>query len=241
MSKQARKDPATLPGNVHKNMKITELRNMYPCKKNDAACPGTHCYDTTDGDHLILGHAHFDCWAAAIVCPIRFAIEYAHLYDMAVQLKDDGSATDEKPPNHTLFDPTSTRVSPVLQRRQAALAAQNSNQPTAPVFNLNVGAEVLSFFRPSSSHSSAPSNQSNSLLSTLLLPSREIGPDMALNLFCANYDLSASILDKLTANDYTHARFLRYITIKDLEEMDFKKGQIAALRDAVEAWSAPSQ
>lgn len=159
---------------------------------------------------------------------------------MLLQLKGDGSATDEKPPNHTLFDPTSARSSPVLQRRQAALAAQNVPQSTAPIFNLNVGAEVLSLFRPSS-QAPPSSDQESNLSSKLLLSSREIGPDMALDIFCASYDLSAGILDKLTSNDYTHARFLRYITIKDLEEMEFKKGQIAALRDAVEAWSVYSQ
>lgn len=131
---------------------------------------------------------------------------------MLLQLKGDDSATDEKPPNHALFDPTSALVSPVLQRRQAALAARNMPQPTAPVFNLNVGAEVLSLFRPSSQSQAPASCDQNSNLSSKLLPSsHEIGPDMALDGFCATYNLSAGILDKLTSNDYTHARFLRYI------------------------------
>lgn len=71
-SYQARIDPATLPGNRNKNTKITDLRDKYLCKKNDAACPGTHCYDSPGGDHIILGHTHFDCWAAAIVRPFCF-------------------------------------------------------------------------------------------------------------------------------------------------------------------------
>lgn len=96
---------------------------------------------------------------------------------------------------------------------------------------------MLSFFRPDS-HAPALPHQSNSLSLNLLPHSREAGPDMALDTFCTHYQLSPSVLEKLTINDYTHARFLRYITIKDLEEMDFKKGQIAALRDAVEAWSS---
>jgi hypothetical protein len=74
---------------------------------------------------------------------------------------------------------------------------------------------------------------------TLLDPSRNPGQDMPLDQFCQLYDLSANILKRLQDNSYMHARILRFITIAELNVMEFRLGEIAALRDAVETWSVP--
>ncbi|KIM79888.1 hypothetical protein PILCRDRAFT_24281, partial [Piloderma croceum F 1598] len=211
---RTRRDPATLPGNVNKNRFIQELRDEYKCKKPDSACPGTYCFDSPDGNHIVLSHAHIDCWASAM-------------------LKDDDSATLLKPPNHKLFDPTNS-ISPVIQRRQALLAAQNPTAvaPAPPVINFN-GA--FDFLRPLIPHAPAEHvNPTPSIqFSVTLLPSTRLaGPDMTLEIFCTTYGLSPKIIEKFTANDYLHARFLRFILITELTDMGFTRGEIAALRDA---------
>ena len=60
---------------------------------------------------------------------------------------------------------------------------------------------------------------------------------MPLAQFCAEYDLGATVLDKLSENLYKEARVLRFVTVDDLKQMNFRLGEIAALRDAVERWS----
>jgi len=65
---QTRKDPATLPGNINKNRYIQELHDEHKCTKKDGVCPGTYCFDNPNGNHIILSHAHIDCWASAMVC-----------------------------------------------------------------------------------------------------------------------------------------------------------------------------
>jgi hypothetical protein len=60
---------------------------------------------------------------------------------------------------------------------------------------------------------------------------------MTLNNFCAKYDLSLTILQKLLENSYTNARMLHFVMIDELCKMGFRLGEIAALRDAIEMWS----
>ncbi|KAG2063051.1 hypothetical protein BDR04DRAFT_1164312 [Suillus decipiens] len=182
-----------------------------------------HCYvDLSTDEHLPLNAERFDCWASAM-------------------LKDDGTATLEKPPHHKLFDVR--KISPVLQRR---LDSQNTKTPStsAPVFNFTIANEALDIFRPQlpavaatpavfTSHSSDPS------CTTLLHPSRARGKDIPLDEFCTEYDLGNDIHTKFIQNAYKEARFLRFVTIAELKEMGFRLGEIAALRDAVERWSVP--
>jgi hypothetical protein len=55
-------DPATLQGNVNKNVNIQALREEWKCPKSDAACIGTHCYrDPITEVHLPLSHERLDC------------------------------------------------------------------------------------------------------------------------------------------------------------------------------------
>ena len=55
--------------------------------------------------------------------------------------------------------------------------------------------------------------------------------------FCAAFNLVQMIEDKLVKNGYLHSRFLRFITIDELKQMNFRLGKIAAIRDGVDRWS----
>ncbi|KAG1879264.1 hypothetical protein C8R48DRAFT_588993, partial [Suillus tomentosus] len=214
---------AILPGNQKNIANIQSLREHWICKKPDAACPSTHCYvDLSTDKHLPLNAERFDCWASAM-------------------LKDDGTATLEKPPHHKLFDVR--KISPVLQQW---LDSQNTKipPPSAPVFNFMIGNKVLDIFCPQlpavaatpavfTSHLSDPS------CATLLHPSRAQGRDIPLDEFCTTYDLGNNIHAKFIQNAYKEARFLRFVTITELKEMGFQLGEIAVLCDAVERWSVP--
>jgi hypothetical protein len=73
----------------------------------------------------------------------------------------------------------------------------------------------------------------------LLEPPRMVGPEMTVLDFCTTYGLPTPILNKLVENAYTHASHLRFVSLKDLDEMGFKGGEKAGLRDAIERWSLP--
>jgi hypothetical protein len=174
-------------------------------------------------------------------------------------MKGDEYATLEKPPNHKLFSTEKAILSPVLQRRKDA-AAKNSGSaaaPGPPVFNITIGNDITDLFRGGPSHATAPVPNANYAADaqakpvpalnsppareslTLLPPSHAPGIDMSLADFCALYDLSPGIFQKLIDNDYKTARFLRFLTFPEMKEMGFKLGEIAGLRDAVELWSVP--
>jgi hypothetical protein len=145
-TKKKVRDPATLPGNVKKNAKIKELHERWPCPKKQISCTGTFCFIEPDGSHLPLSHERFDVWASCIVrAPLILPTTTtdASLH----QLKGEEFATIEQLPNHKLFDSTTHKLSPVIQRR---LDLENAKQakaaPLAPIINFNIGKEILEFF-----------------------------------------------------------------------------------------------
>jgi len=71
----------------------------------------------------------------------------------------------------------------------------------------------------------------------LLQVNRAPGIDMPIADFCDAFELMESVKDKLIENKYFFSRVLRFVTIKDLDEMSFRNGEIAMLRDAVDQWS----
>jgi hypothetical protein len=77
------------------------------------------------------------------------------------------------------------------------------------------------------------------VLNMLLDPSRTIGPEMKIPDFCAAYDLPPQVLKHLEDNFYGNVTHLRFVSLADLDDMGFKGGEKAALRDAVERWSIP--
>ncbi|KAJ7773785.1 hypothetical protein B0H14DRAFT_340488 [Mycena olivaceomarginata] len=73
----------------------------------------------------------------------------------------------------------------------------------------------------------------------LLPPNTQPGQPMLISMFCIEYNLDDSILDKLTANRYKNASAFRFIRLMDLEKMEFLPGDIAELQDAVRQWAVP--
>jgi hypothetical protein len=151
-------------------------------------------------------------------------------------------ATLIKPPNNRLFDST-LRVSPIVQRRMNDQAVNaNATLPvSAPVFNISVGDGVLDLFRPRIpvQDTPAPALPPVATHAMVLSPARDIGQDRSIAEFCALYGLQPSIQKKLEDNAYDHARLLRFVSLNNLGEMEFKLGERAALLDAIERWSLP--
>ena len=63
------------------------------------------------------------------------------------------------------------------------------------------------------------------------------GIDMPIADFWDAFELMDSVKDKLIENKYFFSCILLFITIKDLDEMSFRTGEIAMLRDTVDRWS----
>ncbi|KAG0696077.1 hypothetical protein DFH29DRAFT_813490, partial [Suillus ampliporus] len=224
-SSPQKESAAILPGNERKVRNIQLLRDHWVCKKTDSACPLTHCYLIPGMDeHFPLGHQQFDCWAAAMC-------------------KDTSEAMLEKPPNHRLFDAKATAISPVLQRRADAQSKTASTSFSTLVINFSFGNEFASFLKMNHAALNVPATNigpAPDSTSSLLPPSSKPGNDMSIMSFCGLYKLDDTIAEKFASNSFKEARLLRYVTFADLKEMEFKIGKIAALRDAVERWSIPS-
>ena len=50
--------------------------------------------------------------------------------------------------------------------------------------------------------------------------------------------LANDICMRLTENGFSSPLALRRVTVDDLKEMGFKKGEVAEIEEAVEAWAA---
>ncbi|KAF8173627.1 hypothetical protein BJ912DRAFT_802205, partial [Pholiota molesta] len=227
-NKRTRRDPETLPGNIAKNKNIQLLQEQWKCPKHQQTCVGVYCFPDPDSDeHLPLNHERLDCWASAM-------------------LKDDDSATLQKPPNHKLFDMKRTALSPALQRRLDNQNQKNTPLAQAPpppsVINFNVSKDIADLFRHGSTAPAPPgpaplpaplaANYVPADCPFLLAPARSPGLDMPLSAFCILYELGDAILKRLEDNCFTKSSALRFITIQELKDMGFRLGEIAALRVA---------
>ena len=56
--------------------------------------------------------------------------------------------------------------------------------------------------------------------------------------FCATYNLTGDILSCFTDNGFTTLNQLCYISLADLRDMAFKRGEIAGIQDAIAVWMA---
>lgn len=68
--------------------------------------------------------------------------------------------------------------------------------------------------------------------------SATIKPSTPLRLsdFCAAYNLRTEILNRFSENGFETLNQLCYITLNDLKEMEFKRGEIAGIQDAIATW-----
>jgi len=174
-------------------------------------------------------------------------------------MKDGDQATVEQPPHHRLFN-MNANDSPVLRRRQEAQKANALAAPAAPVINFTFGNDVMERFDrlihpqanptpavPAYAPVPAPAytpptdtavGQYDLQCPTIIQQNQLPGRDMPIVEFCAAFDLGNAIEKKLLDNSYRHARMLRFVTLQDLKEMDFRLGEIATFRDGVEKWCA---
>ena len=147
-----------------------------------------------------------------------------------------------------------------MQRRidaQKALVTPAPAPIAAPIFNFSIGKEIVKLFHPHmpahmplSPTSTIPQPQAQPLVQaavppiydlqcpTVLQPSRKPGNDMPISEFCVQYELGKEVEAKFSEHSYSHARMLRFVTILELKEMGFRLGEVAALWDAVDRWSA---
>ncbi|KAF9232500.1 hypothetical protein BU15DRAFT_81189 [Melanogaster broomeanus] len=237
-SKKRMEAAAVLPGNEQKLANIQLLHKRWTCKKTDSACPSTHCYVMPETDeHQPLGRD----WHGYT---LGYQWSYPHPYPS--RGKGTSEATLERPPNHRLFDMKRTAISPVLQRRLDAQtkATASAAAPLAPVFNFSLGNEFANLFRPAAGAQAQPpvalpmsGVTTISAQATLIPPTHKPGNDMSIADFCSLYKLDNTIGIKFTSQALKEARLLRYVTFADLKDMEFKFGEIAALRDAVEQWA----
>ncbi|KAJ7636193.1 hypothetical protein FB45DRAFT_1024325 [Roridomyces roridus] len=71
------------------------------------------------------------------------------------------------------------------------------------------------------------------LIPNFLVP----GANLSLEDFCSQQELSEQILLRLKANGFQRTNSFNFVSLTDLTEMGFLKGEIAELRVAVSAWA----
>ena len=150
--------------------------------------------------------------------------------------------TLDTPPVHKLFDPSAPKISPVLQCRIDNEKAKDAVPAvTAPVINFNIGKDLVKLFHPcqptvgpaatpprSSPCALVPSWMTYDLqCPTLLQANWAPGINMPIADFCSAFELMDSVKDKLIENKYFFSHILRFVTVKDLDEMNFRNGEIA--------------
>ncbi|KAJ7668085.1 hypothetical protein B0H17DRAFT_1210147 [Mycena rosella] len=216
-----------LPGNKVISDKIQLLRAKWTCHANDGS---DYCWVSGDmKEHLPLGHAHFNMWAAAWA---------------------NDAADADTPPNHKIFEVKGgvTAAPTLLQRRLAANNATNN----APVINNHFAIPdgLLDLLRPNAPAAApaapivpvpAPSSIALHNEPMLLPPGTVVGPRLSMAAFCGIYELDDSIVEKFAANGYKNASVMYLIKLADLEKMQFLPGKIAELRDAVRQWALPAE
>jgi hypothetical protein len=146
------------------------------------------------------------------------------------------------PPNHAEFNAmpgrTRSKLSPILQRRIRSTSNPGDVANSAPAFHLHLPNNI-----PATLLGGAPiaaDNPPPAVLSTplKLLNQPHPGQEMTVAAFCEKFDLGEQICTRLQENGYLKTKTFSHITFKQLEEMQFKPGQIASLQVAVEDWIA---
>jgi hypothetical protein len=163
-----------------------------------------------------------------------------------------------KPPNHSTFDDVPENhkgePSPLLERRKAAQKQATASSAPAPVqiftgfgpealqaLNLPVRGAPVAPITPATTNSSSSITTSISPNSPLLPTSAQSQSSLPLSNFCMMYALSNEILSCFTDNGYAILNQLSYTTVRDLKEMEFKRGDIAAIQCALASWIQNSQ
>jgi hypothetical protein len=158
------------------------------------------------------------------------------------QLKNDGTATVEKLPNHKVFDTISADNLALLSPLQLRhLQAQKENAPamTSPqIHNYISFPDNLFALLANKSNLPVAPPESCSTLSAMLLPNEyQPGLTYSIEEFCTQFKLSNLILTKLKDNGYSCTHTIKFIEVSELQSMGFKFGEIAELKEAVWLWA----
>jgi len=150
------------------------------------------------------------------------------------------------PPNHVEFNAipghTHPKLSPLLQHciHNASNASDNiANSGPGPSFHLHLPSNIPATLlrgapAASNNHPALVAISTAALLKLLNQP--HPGQEMTIAAFCKQFDLSENVCNRLQANGYLKTKTFSHITLKQLEEMEFKPGEIASLQVAVEDW-----
>ncbi|KAG2113824.1 uncharacterized protein F5147DRAFT_650234 [Suillus discolor] len=171
--------------------KIVQLQNRWLCSK--AGCSSNHCFIHPEHpDHFLLGHKQLLVWASA-------------------WNKDNELADLETPPNHLKFNfipGQKSEVSPLLQHRLAERNQPMTGHASSPIINFNIPPDLLALWHPPGeicdvqNVNNAPAAAITSDQASLMPVGAQLGPDLSLNDFCAQYSLSDDIQSKLHKNGY---------------------------------------
>ncbi|KAI5981242.1 hypothetical protein EDD15DRAFT_2380033 [Pisolithus albus] len=209
MSRGSKKNKeTTLNKDIEEKIKL--LCNCWECSKMACTSGSAHCFIHPENvEHFALSHNHLVIWAAAWQRGPKFA-------DL------------EKPLNHAKFN----NLHHMAERNQAV--------STTPIVNFNLLPEMFNAFCPPATKPASPVRSTPAAVTTdLLLPeSATPGPCLTLSEFCAAYSLSDNVRQKLDDNGYMGSSTISYICVSELKDMEFKHGEIAAMKDAVRWWIA---
>ncbi|KAJ7796077.1 hypothetical protein B0H14DRAFT_3495192 [Mycena olivaceomarginata] len=181
--------------NIEINAKIGLLRTKYTCHADDGS---DYCWVSgEEKQHIALGHAHFNLWAAAW-----------------------GDANADTPPNHAIFSGkgNSGCAPPLILQKRITANAVNQPVSTAPTINVSFdGLADLLRPAPAPTAAAAPPHHANEP-NMLIPPNTQPGEPISISMFCIQYNLDDCILEKLTANRYKNASAFRLFRLMDLEK-----------------------
>jgi len=151
----------------------------------------------------------------------------------------------QKPPNINIFDAVSTHTmaerSPLLQARINAATLKDKTAiippPPAPIFNVVLPNNIFGAYNPLIPLLPPPAPPAAITSCGLIPPSYKAGEKLDIATFCAIYELSEAILERLKDNAYTGTQAFAHMEPAELREMGFKPGEIVDLKEAVKAWA----
>ncbi|KAF7354461.1 hypothetical protein MVEN_01135300 [Mycena venus] len=172
---------------------------------------------------------------------------------VTLTLKGEEFATINKPPNNELFDKLDLRAlaarSPLLHRRlelnqQKAAAVNNT-----PQININFPPELVGLFGRPAAPDPAPAAAATpatvpraapaSDVPMLISPGVDCGPSLSIEAFCALYDLDDDICARFKQFKFKKTDSFRYISLHQLDKMEFMAGEVAELQVAIAKWTVP--
>jgi len=139
-----------------------------------------------------------------------------------------------------LFDTVSAHAialkSLILQARINQMNCDKAPQPpAAPVVNVILLNNLYGQYPPPVLPPPIPAPHMTGLIPT----THEPGSRLNMVTFCMVYELSDTILQRLSDNAYIATHAFAYMETVELCEMGFKAGEIVDMKEAVKEWAVP--